>query len=190
MFVFNRLDRACYLVRPKSHAANNAGITWPQTRKIICKNKLYTTPSICHDMDQTTGARFKKDVTVAELFKMFPDDDTAMEWFEANIWKNGRWCPTCKNPSTVVSAHPRMPYYCNKCRSHFSVKKGTVMEWSKISYQKWAIATYMFAVKFQGMTSMSLHRDLGITQKSAWFLVQKLRKSWRILAGVDKMENP
>ena len=140
-------------------------------------------------MSQMSGNRFRKGITVDELFKMFPDNTTAMKWFEANIWKDGRRCPTCENPSTIEASHPRMPYYCYKCRSHFSVKKGTVMAYSKLSYQKWAIATYLFAINVKGVSSMSLHRNLGITQKSAWFMVQKLRGSWRHLAGVDRMDD-
>lgn len=140
-------------------------------------------------MNQTTGKRFRKGITVAELFKIFPDNATAMKWFETNIWKDGRRCPACGNPSTITASHPRMPYYCYKCRSHFSVKKGTVMANSKLSYQKWAIATYLFAISTKRVSSMGLHRDLGITQKSAWFMVQKLRRSWRHLAGVDRMED-
>lgn len=153
------------------------------------KSKPYTIAVLHNDMSQTSGKIFRKGITVAELFKMFPDNITAMKWFEANIWKDGRRCPACENSSTIVARHPRMPYYCYKCRSHFSVKKGTVMAYSKLSYQKWAIATYLFAINVKGVSSMSLHRDLGITQKSAWFMVQKLRRSWRHLAGVDRMED-
>lgn len=125
-----------------------------------------------------------------ELFKMFPDNETAEKWFESRIWKDSRVCPNCSNPDTILAKHPRMPYYCYKCRSHFSVKKGTVMERSHISYQHWAIATYLFATNLKGVSSMKIHRDLGITQKSAWFLVHRLRESWKTLAGVDSMTGP
>ena len=64
------------------------------------------------------------------------------------------------------------------------------MERSHISYQHWAIATYLFATNLKGVSSMKIHRDLGITQKSAWFLVHRLRESWKTLAGVDSMTGP
>ena len=83
-----------------------------------------------------------------------------------------------------------MPYRCRSCKQFFSVKKGTVMEQSKISYQHWAIATYIFATSLKGVSSMKIHRDLGIPQKSAWFLVHRLRESWKTLAGVDSMTCP
>ncbi len=139
---------------------------------------------------QAPGKSSRKEITLVELFEMFPDDKTAEKWFEKRIWKGQRRCGHCGNDSTVVARHPKMPYYCYRCTSYFSVRLGTVMQQSKIGYQKWAIATYLFAVSLKGVSSMRLHRDLGITQKSAWFMVQRLRESWRQLAGLDKMDGP
>ncbi|MYD58397.1 MAG: IS1595 family transposase [Cenarchaeum sp. SB0678_bin_8] len=141
-------------------------------------------------MTQGPGRNHRNGLTLQELLQMFPDNETAMRWFESNIWPDGRKCPTCNNPDTVPARHPKMPYYCYKCKSHFSVKKGTIMQQSKITYQQWAIATYQFMTNVKGISSMKLHRDLGITQSSAWFMVQRLRESWKELAGVDKMEGP
>ena len=64
------------------------------------------------------------------------------------------------------------------------------MERSHISYQHWAIGTYLVATNLKGVSSMKIHRDLGITQKSAWFMVHRLRESWKSLAGVEKMDGP
>ena len=83
-----------------------------------------------------------------------------------------------------------MPHYCYRCRSYFSVGAGTAVQQSKMGYQKWAIATYLFATNPYGVSSMKLRRDLGITQKSARFMVQRLRESWKRLAGLDRMEDP
>ena len=131
------------------------------------------------------GKHFRDGLTMLELFEMFPDNETAMKWFEVRIWKDGRKCPDCGNQDTVPSKHKTMPYYCYKCKSFFSVKKGTVMESSKIGYRKWAIGTYLVATNLKGVSSMKVHRDLGMTQKSAWFMIHRLRESWRQLAGVD-----
>ena len=141
-------------------------------------------------MSEAPGKNFRKGITLMELFRKFPDNDTAEQWFESRIWKLGRICPKCRSPETSVSAHVKMPYRCRSCKQFFSVKKGTVMEQSKISYQHWAIATYLFATNLKGVSSMKIHRDLGITQKSAWFLVHRLRESWKTLAGVDSMTGP
>lgn len=60
-----------------------------------------------------------------------------------------------------------MPYRCTKCRQHFSVKTGTVMHSSKIGYRKWALAIYLMATGLNGTSSMHLHWDIGVTQKTA-----------------------
>ena len=93
--------------------------------------------------------------------------------------------------SELTELRSDRPFVCNNvCRKYFSVKKGTVMEQSKISYQHWAIGTYLFTTNLKGVSSMKIHRDLGITQKSAWFMVHRLRESWKTLAGVEKMDGP
>ena len=141
-------------------------------------------------VSETPGKNFRKGITMMDLFQMFPDNKTAMKWFESKIWRHGRKCPLCNGTETRPSTHKTQPYRCPQCRRFFSVKKGTVMEASNISYQHWAIATYLFATNLKGVSSMKIHRDLGITQKSAWFLVHRLRESWKTLAGVDSMTGP
>lgn len=139
------------------------------------------------------GKHFRKGITMMELFKMFPDDEAAMKWFEKRIWGGHPKCPRCGNHHITKTNNQSMPYYCaglGKCNRRFSVRVGTVMESSRLGYQKWAVATYMFATNLKGVSSMKLHRDLGITQKSAWFMVHRLRESWKQLAGIDGMDGP
>ena len=136
------------------------------------------------------GKANRKGMTLTELYEMFPDDEAAMEWFESNIWKDERRCPRCGSGDTAPSRHPTMPYRCSGCRRRFSVKFGTIMEHSKISYQHWAMATYQFITNLKGVSFMKLHRDLGITQKSAWFMGQRLRECWGGLADVSNMKGP
>ena len=130
------------------------------------------------------------DLSLEDLFKMFPDDQSAKEWFESNIWPDGRRCPRCGFKHTCVAKHPEMPYFCSECKKYFSVKIGTVMEHSKINYRKWAVATYLLATRPKGISSVQLGRDLGIRQSSAWLLLHKLRESWRTLTGPDLMAGP
>lgn len=139
---------------------------------------------------EASGRSHREGITLIDLIKMFPDDKTAEKWFESNIWKDGRVCPHCGSHTTSPSAHKKMPYRCVDCKQFFSVKYGTVMQQSKIGYQKWAITTYQFMTNVKGISSMKLHRDLGITQKSAWFMIQRLRESWKEMAGVDGMKGP
>ena len=101
-----------------------------------------------------------KDLSLAELFEMFPDEKAAREWFERNIWSDGRMCPHCGHDRTCVAKHPDMPYYCSPCKRYFSVKTGTVMEHSKISYRNWAIATYLVATPSRTNSGMAQISDL------------------------------
>ena len=71
-----------------------------------------------------------------------------------------------------------MPYRCRDCRKWFSAKTGTVMQSSKLGLQVWAVATYLLTTGPKGQASMKLHRDLGITQKSAWHLAHRIRETW------------
>jgi len=133
---------------------------------------------------QAPGRADREGLSVIELFQMFPDNASAREWMETNRWGNERHCPSCGsfNTKTVPNEKP-MPYHCGDCRKYFSVKTGTVMQSSKIGLQKWVIAMYLLSTNLKGVSSMKLHRDLGVTQKSAWFMAQKIRQGW--LGGND-----
>ena len=128
------------------------------------------------------GKHYRKGISLIELFEIFPDNATAERWFETQRWGASRediCCPRCKGERVrpVPSGKP-MPYWCSDCRRNFSVRTGTVMERSKIGYQKWAIAIYLWVTSLKGVSSMKLHRDLKITQKSAYFMAQRLREAW------------
>ena len=111
-----------------------------------------------------------------ELFRIFPDDQTAEKWFEALRWPDGIRCPDCGCERYGCVNHKTMPYRCKNrdCRAYFSVRKGTVMQSSKLGLQQWAIAIYMATISLKGVSSMKVHRELGITQKAAWHLIQRI----------------
>lgn len=134
---------------------------------------------------QAPGRCDREGLSVIDLFKMFPDNASARKWMEELRWPNEeRHCPVCGslNTKTVPNEKP-MPYHCGDCRKYFSVKTGTVMQSSKIGLQKWVIAIYLMSTNLKGVSSMKLHRDLGVTQKTAWFMAQKIRQGW--LEGQD-----
>ncbi len=82
---------------------------------------------------------------------MFPDDAAAEEWFIANRWPDGRRCSHCASSNAGREGkHPQMPLHCRDCRKFFSVKTGTVMQSSKLGYQKWALAIYLLARQIGG----------------------------------------
>ena len=125
------------------------------------------------------GRAYRKGLSIIELFQIFPNDKEAEEWFEAQRWPDGeRFCPDCGSINYGQVKHKTMPYRCRDCRRYFSVRKGTVMEASSLSLQKWAIAMYMMTTGLKGTSSMKVHRELGITQKSAWFMMQRIREGF------------
>ena len=111
---------------------------------------------------------------------MFPDNDTAEQWFIETRWPDGVRCAHCESDNIRSTPnHPTMPFYCNGCRRYFSVKTNSVMHSSKLGYQVWAIAMYQVATNIKGTSSLKLHRDLGITQKAAWHMLHRIRESFR-----------
>ncbi|MYD25153.1 MAG: IS1595 family transposase [Gemmatimonadetes bacterium] len=123
------------------------------------------------------GKSFRKGLGIIELMEMFPDEDAARTWFEATRWPNGRTCAHCGSERTSEASHAKMPYWCADCRSYFSVKTGTVMEASKIKLHKWAIAFYQMVTNLKVVSSMKLHRDIGVSYPTALFLSHRIRKA-------------
>ena len=131
------------------------------------------------------GKWFRKGISLVEVGRLFPDDPTAEEWFAAMRWPDGAQCPHCASRNVLSgAAHPSMSYRCRGCDKRFSVRTGSVMADSKLGYQVWAIAIYLLTTGLQGVSSMKLHRDLGISQKSAWHLAHRIRRSWEPWQGL------
>ena len=124
------------------------------------------------------GKSDREGITMVQLCDMFPTEDSAREWFESRVWPNGRHCPRCGSTKTSEASHAYMPYWCSDCRSYFSVKVSTVLESSKISLRKWVFAIYLHLTSLKGVSSMKLHRDIGVSQPCAWFMLQRIRKAW------------
>ena len=124
------------------------------------------------------GKHFRKGLTLLEIADMFPTEESARQWFEARVWPAGRHCPHCGSTSTHEAKHNNMPYRCSDCRGYFSVKTGTVMHRSNLPLRKWALAIYLHLTNLKGVSSMKLHRDIGVPQKTAWFMLQRIRKAW------------
>ena len=136
------------------------------------------------------GKFYRKGISLTELIDMFPTEETAREWCEAQRWPDGPYCPRCGSFDVQSNAaHPTMSHRCRRCKKlkYFSVRVGTVMEGSKLGYRVWVIAIFLLATNLKGVSSMKLHRDLGITQKNAWHLLHRIRKALQgdveLLAG-------
>ena len=130
------------------------------------------------------GRSHREGLTIVQLLAMFPNDAAAEAWFEKQRWPEGRYCPDCGSVNTVpVKSRKPMPYRCRDCRNHFSVRKGTVMQSSKLGLQKWAIALYLTSTGIKGTASMKVYRDLGMRQATAWHLMHRIREAFD--EGVD-----
>ena len=123
------------------------------------------------------GKHFRKGMSLKALLRKFPSNAVAEAWFVKCRWPNGVACHHCGSVNVQTgAAHKTMPFRCRDCRKRFSVRTGTVMESSNIGYQDWAIAIYLMTTNLKGVSSMKLHRDLNITQKSAWHLAHRIRE--------------
>ena len=132
-------------------------------------------------MAKAAGKSHRNAIPLVEIINMFPDGDTAENWFARNRWPNGIHCPACGSGNVQEGAASRtQPHWCREhvCRLRFSVKTGTVMQSSNLPCRTWAIAVYLCLTDLKGVSSMELHRDLEITQKSAWHLAHRLRNSF------------
>ena len=117
-------------------------------------------------------------MTIVQLMEMFPTEEAAIEWFESTIWPDGRHCPKCGSLRTREASHKKMPYWCTDCRSYFSVKTNTPLANSKVPMRKWAIAIYLCLTSLKSVSSMKLQRDIGVSQPTAWFMMQRIREAW------------
>ena len=130
-------------------------------------------------MTQKAPGRADRDgLTVIELMDLFPNEEAATAWFESVIWPDGRHCPKCGSFRTRDASHARMPYWCTDCRSYFSVRTGTPIARSNVPLRKWAIAIYLCLTSLKSVSSLKLHRDIGVSQPTAWFMLHRIRQAW------------
>ena len=137
------------------------------------------------------GKHYRQGMTWKALFRMFPDDATAEKWFVKTRWPNGVACPACGSVNVlVVKTRKPQPFRCRDCRKCFSVRTGTLMQGSNLGLQTWAVALYVLTTGIKGTSSMKLHRDLGVTQKTAWHLAHRIRDTWRHETDHSPMGGP
>jgi transposase-like protein len=115
---------------------------------------------------------------------IFTDETKAREWLEARVWPNGRVCPHCGSTGDDVTAlngkaHRPGLYQCAGCREQFTVTVKTVFERSNVPLSKWLAALFMMTASKKGVSAHQIHRSLGISYKTAWFLCHRLREAMR-----------
>lgn len=109
-----------------------------------------------------------------EFFERYPDEKSAREYMEAARWPSGIMCIHCSH-NEVYKIRDGKLYTCKSCRKQFTIRTGTVMESSHIPVRKWLYAMYLMSVARKGISSIQLAKEIGVTQKSAWHLLHRLR---------------
>ena len=117
--------------------------------------------------------------------KHFHDEEAAYKWVEERVWPNGPVCPHCggvERISKMKGSATRIGLYkCYQCRKQFRVTVGTVFEASHVPMNLWLQAMYLMTSSKKGVSSNQLHRTLGVTLKTAWFMSHRLREAMRIV---------
>ena len=118
----------------------------------------------------------KVTISTYKLFEMFPDQEAARLYLEGRLWPTGPKCPVC-GLGERITARKGGYYRCNQCKEDFTVRTGTIFERSHIPLHKWIYAMYLLVTARKGISSLQLSKEIGITQKSAWFMLHRLREA-------------
>lgn len=115
-------------------------------------------------------------ISTFQLFEMFPDQDSARVYLEGLLWPQGPRCPVC-GTGDKITARKGGYYRCRQCQEDFTVRTGTVFERSHVPLHKWVYAMYLLVTARKGISSMQLAKEIGVTQKTAWFILGRLREA-------------
>ena len=118
-----------------------------------------------------------KILSVYEFMKMFSTEGKCIRFLEKNIYKNGVLCDFCKARNVSKKNRKTGFHQCRECRKQFNVRTNTIFHRSKIELRKWFYAIYLFHRDRKGISSLQLAKQIGITQKSAWFMLQRIREA-------------
>jgi len=118
----------------------------------------------------------KVTISTFQFFEMFPDQEAARLYLEGLLWPKGPVCPVCGSGERVT-ARKGGYYRCNACKLDFTVRTNTIFERSHIPLHKWLYAMYSLVTSRKGVSSLQLSKEIGITQKSTWFMLHRLREA-------------
>jgi transposase-like protein len=115
-------------------------------------------------------------ISTFQLLELFPNAEAARIYLEGRLWKDGCKCPTCKSGERITVRKGGF-YRCNACQLDFTVRTGTIFERSHIPLHKWVYTMYILVTARKGISSLQLAKEIGVTQKSAWFMLYRLREA-------------
>jgi len=119
--------------------------------------------------------------SLVQMLKQLPDETSCREYLENTIWQGNPVCPHCKETKQYklnVKGEFNGLYKCGGCKKRYTIRVGTIFESSPIPLRTWFIAIFIFASHKRGISSYQLAEDLGVTQKTAWFMLSRLRASY------------
>ncbi len=119
----------------------------------------------------------KTTISEFQFLQKFDTEDKAVAFFESVRWKDGRTCPFCDSPNTYPHKSRAYFYHCRQCRKQFTCKVYTMMHASPLPMKMWLMAMYRVSVARKGVSSLQLAQELGITQKSAWHMLQRIKEA-------------
>lgn len=118
---------------------------------------------------------YAETLSIYSFMELLPNEVEAVKFLEKKIWGDKPICPYCE--STENTPRPkRKGHHCRTCRKDFTVRIGTIFENSRLPLHKWLYTMYLFVTSRKGISSLQLSKEIGITQKSAWFLLQRVRE--------------
>ena len=129
--------------------------------------------------NRAPGKHYRKGISLVQAVEMFADAEFTEQWFVDQRWPGGVACPRCDSSDIQRTTRKPQPFRCNECRMDFSVKTYSLMHSSPLPLKTWGLALYLLTTNLKGVSSMKLHRDLGVTQKTAWHLAHRIRKAWQ-----------
>jgi len=116
--------------------------------------------------------------SLMQMMETFSDEQVCIDHLRAIRWKDGAYCPYCGS-TKVYHFSDNRTHKCGDCRQRFSIKVGTIFEDTKLPLRKWFMAIWMVTSHTKGIASTQLAKDIQITQKSAWFMLHRLRHAAR-----------
>lgn len=126
----------------------------------------------------------KSTISTLQLFALIPDAEAARLYLEARLWPEGATCPSCILRDRITARKGGF-YRCNRCKLDFTVRTATIFERSHVPLHKWVYAMYLVVTARKGISSMQMAKEIGVTQKTAWFMLQRLREACEGKGGKD-----
>lgn len=126
-------------------------------------------------------------ISTFKLFELFPDEQTDREYLESRLWPDGARCPQCKSGERITRRTGGF-YRCNACQFDFTIRTGTIFERSHVPLHKWVYAMYLLVTARKGISSMQLAKEIGVTQKTAWLMLGRLREACSAPDSIDKLK--